>query len=152
MRWISTDIETYLQAKKYVDTAFIPLIPIAFNEDLKSFVSMGEYCVIMANEIERQLHGRTLHIPPFTYLSSEQPNNKIERLQSWVKELTEQGFTYIFLITSDSEWKQYEQKLDCELIWLPAIPLEHMETEYKGEIISDQTKQLLQIVTNKWQI
>ena len=35
MKWIPQDIETYLNAKEYVDTAVIPLFSISFGDDMK---------------------------------------------------------------------------------------------------------------------
>ncbi|PWA12356.1 DUF2487 domain-containing protein [Pueribacillus theae] len=151
MKWNSKEIDIYLTSKEYVDTAFITLIPISFNGEMKQSVAMGEFSTVLTNEIERQLHGRTLAFPPFTYLKSEEREKKLNRLKEWTSKLFEQGFQHLFLFTSDTEWKQFEHDLDAALIWLPVIPLEHMDGKYKAEILQEQTKQLLQIVTNKWQ-
>lgn len=151
MKWNSKEIDIYLTSKEYVDTALITLIPISFNGEMKQSVAMGEFSTILTNEIERQLHGRTLAFPSFTYLKSEEREKKLNRLKEWTSKLSDQGFKHLFLFTSDSEWKQFEQDLDATLIWLPVIPLEHMDGKYKTEILQEQTKQLLQIVTNKWQ-
>lgn len=151
MKWTSKEIDTYLSAKEYIDTAFITLVPVSFNEDMKQSVSMGEFSSIVTNEIERQLHGRTLTIPPFTYLKTERQEDKLQKLSYWIEELKRCGFTYIFLFTSDNEWKLVEDQLGSTLIWIPAIPLEHMDDKYRVEILQEQTKQILQIVTNRWQ-
>lgn len=151
LKWTSKEIEIYLSAKEYIDTALITLIPFSLQEDMKHAVSMGEFSTILTNEIERQLHGRTLVTPPFTYLKLERLERKVEMLTCWIEELQKSGFRYIFLFTSDNEWKLVEDKLKETLIWIPAIPLEHMDDKYKSEIVQEQTKQILQIVTNQWQ-
>lgn len=151
MRWTSKEIDVYLSAKEYIDTVFITLVPISIHSELKQTVSMGEFSSILTNEVERQLHGRTLVIPPFTYFKNESHDEKFQKLFQWIKEIKDNGFRYVFLFTSDNEWKLIEDKLDATLIWLPAIPLEHMDDKYKSEILHDQTKQILQIVTNQWQ-
>lgn len=151
MKWISKEVDVYLTSKNYIDTALVTLIPIAFGEDMKQTVSMGEFSTVLTSEIERQLHGRVFAIPPFTYFKTESQTEKLEKLEQWINELKNSGFKFIFFITSDHEWKTVEDKLDAKLIWIPAIPLEHMDDKYKSEILHEQTKQILQIVTNQWQ-
>jgi len=151
MKWVSKEIDVYLTSTNYIDTALVTLIPITFGEDMKQTVSMGEFSTVLTSEIERQLHGRIFAIPPFTYFKTESPTEKLDKLEQWINELKNSGFKFIFLITSDHEWKTVEDKLDAKLIWIPAIPLEHMDDKYKSEILHEQTKQILQIVTNQWQ-
>jgi len=151
MKWILKDIDVLLQSKDYVDTAFVPLIPVAFRDRMKHSVSMGEYTTTLLYEMERQLHGRTIVVPSFTYLMDEPMEQRLTRLEQWTRKLTDAQFNHVFFITSDGDWKQEEDKLDAVLIWLPVIPLEHMDDQYKRDIVSEQTKQLLQIVTKKWQ-
>lgn len=152
MRWLSTEVDTFLTEKEYVDTAIVNLIPISLNGEMKQVVSMGEFSTIISSEIEKQLHGRTFILPPFTYLKSEDNEDKLKRVNLWLKELVDYGFKHIFLFTSDHAWKEMEARLaNSVLVWLPALPLEHMDDQYKMEILQDQTKQILKIVTNRWQ-
>lgn len=151
MKWISKEVDVYLTSKNYIDTVLVTLIPISFGEDMKQTVSMGEFSTVLTSEIERQLHGRIFAIPPFTYFKTESQTEKFAKLEQWVNELKNSGFKFIFFITSDHEWKMVEDKLDAKLIWIPAIPIEHMDDKYKSEILHEQTKQILQIVTNQWQ-
>lgn len=151
LKWTSKEVDVYLSSKEYIDTAFITLIPFGLRENMKQIVSMGEFSTVLTHEIERQLHGRTLVIPPFTYLKTENEEKRLYKLLQWVEELQESGFKYIFLFTSDNEWKLVEDKLKGMLIWIPAIPLEHMDDKYRSEILQEQTQQVLQIVTNQWQ-
>lgn len=151
MKWQAKEMDTYLHSKEYVDTALIPLIPIAWQNNVKSTVAMGEFISIITYEVERQFHGRVIHFPAFTYVKSEEMSERVSRLKEWVKELTSGGVSHIIFLTSDGEWKISEKELEGMLIWLPTIPLEHMETSYKREVIGDQLKQLIPIMTNKWQ-
>ncbi|WP_078553289.1 YpiF family protein [Bacillus alkalicellulosilyticus] len=151
MKWQTTEMDTYLQAKEYVDTAIIPLIPISLQQQVKSTVAMGEFITIITNELERQFHGRVIEIPPFTYVKSEPINERLDRLNTWYQDLKDSGVVHVVFLTSDSEWKTVEQEVPELLLWLPTIPLEHMEQKYKVEAISDQIKQLIPIMTNKWQ-
>ena len=151
MKWEVTNMDTFLQAREYVDTVFIPLVPIAANGQMKSIVSMGEFISIMTNELERQFQGRALLIPPFTYLKSEKEETRKIRLQAWINELKEEGFQHVIFFTSDSDWKLSERELEGELVWIPTIPLEHMEFANKQQVIAEQIKQLVPILTNAWQ-
>ncbi|MGO4888100.1 YpiF family protein [Anaerobacillus sp. MEB173] len=151
MKWQAEEIDTYLQSKEYVDTAVIPLLPISWKSDVKLTVSMGEFISIITDELERQFKGRIFMFPPFTYLKDEPIRSKVERLTSWEKELTGNGFAHIVYITSDVEWKSVETDLSDTLIWLPSIPLEHMDEKYRMQTVSDQIKQLIPIITSKWQ-
>ncbi|WP_283955948.1 DUF2487 family protein [Heyndrickxia sporothermodurans] len=36
-------------------------------------------------------------------------------------------------------------------MWLPSVPLEHMDEQYKHSIMEDQVKQLINIIVQKWQ-
>lgn len=151
MKWEAKAIDTYLQAKEYVDTAIVPLVPIAFANEVKSTVAMGEFITIISSEIERQFQGRVIQFPPFTYLKSESFEKRIARLHEWNDELNRGGMKHLIMLTSDGEWKTVEEKVTGELIWLPTIPMEHVDPAYKKEIITDQVKQVIPILTSKWQ-
>jgi hypothetical protein len=151
MRWVSKDIDQYYREKEYIDTIVIPLIPVTWKSEIKSTVESGEFTVKITEELEKQLKGRIVQFPPFTYLKSENPEQKLQRLQVWKEELLQSGMEYIFYLTSDVQWKNNENLLGGSLIWLPSIPMQHMDFKYEQEIVSSQMKQILEIVTNKWQ-
>lgn len=151
MKWVTKDIDVYLQAKEYVDTAVIPLIPVALDGNLKTTVSMGEFITILSNEIERQFKGRIILFPAFTYSSSEELQETKERLNQWTNDLSEGGMKHAIFITSDSSWKQVEAELQGTLIWMPTLPLEYVEEKYKQTMLQDQMKQLISLFMNIWQ-
>lgn len=151
MRWETKDIDTYLQAKEYVDTAVIPLVPIVWGEEMKSTISMGEFISVISDQLERQFHGRIVLLPSFTYTVDELPEERIKRLDNWYDLLINGGFRHVILLTSDFRWKENEQNLQATLIWLPTIPLEHLDKEIKHDIVTEQIKQLIPILTKKWQ-
>ncbi|WP_017728015.1 YpiF family protein [Halalkalibacterium ligniniphilum] len=152
MKWLAKEIDTYFQAREYMDSALIPLVPISWGSDVKSTVAMGEFTTIISHELERQFHGRLILFPAFTYVKKEPEQVVIERLRGWINELSENDVKHLFFVTSDSFWKAYESQLnDAELIWLPSIPIEHVEADIRKKMITDQIKQLVPILTNKWQ-
>lgn len=149
MKWKTTDIDIYFQAKEYVDTALIPIFPIGWGEEVKTTVSLGEFIALFADELERQFKGRLVQFPPFTYLKDEV--EKQTRLAEWVRQLKEAGFQHVILLTSDVDWKRYEHELNGMLVWLPVLPLEHVEAQYKQEMLASQMKQIIQLITTEWQ-
>ncbi|ADU30150.1 YpiF family protein [Evansella cellulosilytica] len=151
MKWTTSHIDTYLNAKEYVDTAIIPLIPIEWRSDLKGKVSMAEFTTLIVEELERQFKGRVFQILPFTYLSEESEEERVARLKKWDQHLYSGGFKHVVYITADGEWKKVEKELPDMLIWLPSLSLENMDESYAKEIIGQQMKQLLPLITNKWQ-
>ncbi|MGA9290655.1 MAG: YpiF family protein [Anaerobacillus sp.] len=151
MKWTESDIALYEKEKEYIDTAVLPLVPISMTSSLKTIVSMGEYMTIISSELERQLKGRLLLLPAFTYLQTEEMSSRVERLNLMEQELTRGGIKHIITLTADVDWKQSENQLSSALLWMPAIPLEHMDEQYKMETVSAQVKQVLQFVTNTWQ-
>ncbi|WP_347549863.1 YpiF family protein [Pseudalkalibacillus hwajinpoensis] len=151
MKWTETDIAVYEKEREYVDTAIVPLVPISLTSNIKTIVSMGEYITIISGELERQLKGRLLLIPAVTYLQTESMDERVDRLKQVEAELFKGGMKHIITLTADIDWKQSEGQVESALLWMPAIPLEHMEGQYKMETISAQVKQVLQFVTNTWQ-
>jgi hypothetical protein len=150
VKWTVKDVAVYLQEKEYVDTAVIPLVPLALEKNVKSIVSGGEFVQMIVSELERQFKGRVFLFPPFTYFVSESMEEKMKRITDWTSELTANGMKHIFYVTSDTEWKAREADLPGALLWLPSLPLEHMDEKYKQQIVTDQTSQLMNLLVAKW--
>ncbi|MCM2531834.1 YpiF family protein [Neobacillus pocheonensis] len=150
MKWIPQEVETYLNEKEYVDTAVIPLYSVSFGDEMKQSAAMAEFITLLTFHLERQFTGRLLLIPPFTYIKNEKSDIVINELKKWEEYIEESEFKHIFYITSESEWKLHEESLTGSLIWIPSIPLEHMNESQKMSIIDSQVKQLLNLFTRKW--
>ncbi|MFJ5715740.1 YpiF family protein [Neobacillus sp. NPDC093127] len=151
MKWIPQDIDTYLNAKEYVDTAVIPIYSISFGGEMKQSAAAAEFITLLTSQLERQFTGRLLLFPPFTYLKNENSEKVLNDLQNWEENIVKGDFKHIFYLTSDIEWKAHEEKLGGALIWLPSLLLEQMTESQKVEIINSQVKQLLILFTQKWQ-
>ncbi|MGD7045427.1 YpiF family protein [Jeotgalibacillus proteolyticus] len=150
MLWNAKEIGLYLKEKAYIDTVIVPMIPLSFSDRTRQEAEQAEFITLLTSLLEKQFKGRMLLVPPFTYLSG-QGKGEAEKLQEWIKELEANEFEHVFCLTSDSEWKEYEQELGGKLIWMPSIPLEHMEEKYKRKIIDDQVNQLVKLIVQKWQ-
>lgn len=151
MKWSTKDVDLYLQAREYVDTAVIPLIPISWGDQIKKTVGLGEFTSTLAQEVERQFKGRIILFPAFTYSINEGIDQIDRRLEIWSKEIAEHGLPHLIFLTSDLDWKEREERVPGSLISIPAIPLEHVEDKYKQSIIQDQMKQMISIFMNIWQ-
>ncbi|WP_285766219.1 YpiF family protein [Peribacillus sp. SI8-4] len=149
MRWTAKELDMYSKSKEYVDTALIPLIPFSFGGEMKQTGSVNEFLSILSLEIEKQMKGRVLLMPTFHYASNE--IDKVERLKHWADVVKENDIRHIFFLTSDYEWKKAEGKLENNLIWLPAIPMENLEKEQARATIGQQVIQILDIFTYNWE-
>ena len=150
MKWIPHEVETYLKAKEYVDTAVIPLYSVAFGDEMKQSAGMSEFISLLTVHLERQFTGRILLFPPFTYLKNNQREKVINDLKEWEANIVASEFKHIFYITTESEWKMDEQNFNGSVIWLPALPLQLMDDVQKMSLIDSQVKQLLNLFTQKW--
>ncbi len=57
MKFQAEDADRFLQSKAYIDTAIIPLVGVNADQ-MKQTVSLGEFTILVAEELERQLKGR----------------------------------------------------------------------------------------------
>src|SRR5690554_1683706 len=103
-------MRTYLEAKEYVDTAIIPLLPMDWKSDPMEKVAMSESILEIVDRIEKQFIGRVFQMPPFIYIKNEGADH-VGRLIEWDKHFKENGFQHIVYITSDSDWKLVENEL-----------------------------------------
>ncbi|MBM4762114.1 YpiF family protein [Bacillus sp. B15-48] len=149
MKWVASDIEKYVKSIEYVDTAVIPLLPISFGDDIKESAAMTEFTTLLTNLLERQLQGRILLIPGFSYLREEK-NEALDQLNRWESQLLDNQFNHVFHVTSDMDWKQDEEHLRGTLLWLPSIPLQHMDERSKTSVMEDQVRQLMNLFIQKW--
>jgi hypothetical protein len=150
MKWIPQDIDTYLTAKEYIDTAIIPLYSISFGDEIKQSAANAEFITLLTNYLERQFTGRLVLIPPYIYLKIEKNDDTIRDLKKWEESILKNEFKHIFYITSESEWKSHDEVFDGQVIWLPSLPLDNMSEPQKLSIMDSQVKQLLNLFEKKW--
>ena len=149
MKWCAKDIERFLVEKQYIDTMIIPLIPISWEKGMVPIVREGEYVQILVEELERQLKGRVVLSPPFTYLKSEALEERFKRLNLWKESITSGGGKYVYFVTADVDWKAVEKDVN-RLIWLPAVPLEHMDEGPRNDFIAESIGSLIKTLTQEW--
>ncbi|PLS02136.1 YpiF family protein [Neobacillus cucumis] len=150
MKWVPQEVETYLTAKEYVDTAVIPVYSLSFGEEMKQSAAAFEFISLLTGHLERQFTGRILLFPPFTYLKSDNMDNVLSNLLNWEDNISKSEFKHVIYITSELDWRMYENRLGGSLIWLPSMPLGSMSEPQKMEVVDSQVKQLFSIFTQKW--
>ncbi|WP_070121128.1 YpiF family protein [Bacillus marinisedimentorum] len=150
MNWNPKDVDMFLQAKEYVDTAVIPLLPVSLGKRARETAVMGEFTAALAAEVEREYKGRILHMPPFTYLSSEGREELMSRLKAWEGETHAEDVSHIFYITADGMWKSMEDELAGDLIWVPSVDLGSIEGAAARQLLTGQAAQLQQLIRDTW--
>lgn len=103
MKFQAEDADRFLQSKDYIDTAIIPIVGIDANQ-IKQTVSLGEFTILVAEELERRLKGRVFLFPPHTYV--EINDRKLEDIFT-MKQSLEDHFQHVVLISSDHQWKEH---------------------------------------------
>ena len=152
MKWYSEDLIKYVQAKEYIDTLIIPLEAFHLSQEsnLEKDAFHREVLGIYTNEIEKELSGRVLLAPTYTYLKSSNLDNEVIRLNSWIEDVKTQPFTSIFVVTLDNAWKKVEKDLDCHLLWLPGMKPGNIKSEDAVKLIRSQVEQISELIRSYW--
>ncbi|KJF47844.1 MULTISPECIES: YpiF family protein [Bacillus] len=145
MKFQAEDADLFLQSKDYIDTAIIPLVGINASH-IKQTVSLGEFTMLVAEDLERQLKGRVFLFPPHTYL--EVNNRKQEDILA-LKQSLQEHFQHVVFITSDNKWKEQIEVSESAFI-LQSVPLEHLKVNLKQKVIQDSVEQILNFLLQKW--
>lgn len=145
MKFQAEDADLFLQSKDYIDTAIIPLVGINARH-IKQTVSLGEFTMLVAEDLERQLKGRVFLFPPYTYL--EVNNRKQEDILA-LKQSLQEHFQHVVFITSDNKWKEQLEVSESAFI-LQSVPLEHLKVNLKQKVIQDSVEQILNFLLQKW--
>lgn len=152
MRWIKDDVEKYVTAKEYVDTAVIPVqsFQLSQEEQLVKETFAGEVLSIYANEIEKELSGRLLLTPTYTYNKQVSIDSEVTRLNDWVKDIKTQPFEHVFLLTLDLDLKKQERKLDGNLLWVPGLKPTNLQSQEAVQMIRSQIEQISELIRSYW--
>lgn len=152
MRWIKEDVEKYVQAKEYVDTVLVPVQSFQLSEDsqLVNQTFAGEVLAIYANEIEKELSGRILLSPTYTYNKISDIKSEVVRLNEWITNIKEQPFKHIFLLTLDLDLKKHEQSLEGNLLWFPGMKPTDLQSQEAVQMIRSQIEQISELIRSYW--
>ncbi|KZM53976.1 hypothetical protein A3Q36_09225 [Geobacillus stearothermophilus] len=148
MKWTSGDVAIYEKERDYIDTALIPLLPVAIGQGARRLASGGELVGLVAAEAERQLRGRVFLLPAFVYFADEPRALLTERLADWTNRLKREGMKHLFYVTCDRAWQGGEE---ADRVWfVPDVPLESMGESYKHELVREQAAELIRFFVSCW--
>lgn len=152
MKWYKDDIQKYLTAKEYIDTAIIPLQAFHLSDDnnVEQDAFKQEVLQIYAKEIEKELSGRVLLTPTYHYLKSADLSMEMNRLKDWISDIEKQPFKEIFIFTFDTAWKKLEKELPCNLIWFPGMKTGNIRSEEANKLIRNQVEQISELIRSYW--
>lgn len=152
LKWTPEDLQKYVQAKEYIDTAIIPVLGFQMNDEkkLEKEAFQREVLSIYTNEIEKELSGRLLLTPPYNYVKSDDMTKELERLNNWIDHIKEQPFTSVFILTFDNQWKKIEKNLNAELLWFPSVQTGDIKSEESIRMIRNQVDQISELIRTFW--
>lgn len=152
MKWFKKDLEQYKDAKEFVDTIIIPLQPFHFSDskDLEKDAFNREILTIYTTELEKELSGRIMLTPTYTYLKTTLLDREVERLNEWIDNIKTEPFNYIFLLSLDMEWKKVEDNLDGNLIWLPGMKPANIQEKATIQLLHNQVEQISDLIRSYW--
>lgn len=151
MKWTRQDLKSYIQAKAYVDTVLVPLIPVSFekmDEDMIAIAFQKEVLDIMVLELEKEFKGRILALPPYIYESIDQ--DEVRRLNRFTEKMDKLPFRHIFYISFDQGWKVKEKDLDGTLIWIPVAKDGDIHAKVTQNMVKDHIQQIRDLIKNYW--
>lgn len=139
------DVKQFQTQKDFIDTAIVPLLSLDFGQEAIKSSSATEFLMTLTMFIEQQFKGRLMMLPPFSYIEETKSGLFVPLLK---QELEKAGFKHVLFLTCDHSWTSLNDQID--LIWLPAIPIESMDSSMKTKIMEEQLKQVIPILTAKW--
>lgn len=153
MKWTRQGSGQYLQAKEFIDTAVIPLVPIAAaapDEELTKTAVQHETMQVFLNELEKELAGRIMVMPVYAYIANKEIENERVRLESWTASLMEAGFKHVFLPTFDAVWRKHSKHLEGELIWLPCPTTGQMDSGQFNQAARGLAREVMDLMMASW--
>ncbi|WP_174613596.1 DUF2487 family protein [Virgibacillus ihumii] len=152
MKWKKNELEQYINAKEYVDTIIIPLLPFQLSDDsnMGKDAFQREVLETFTNELEMELTGRVIRIPAYNYLKTADKESEIARLKSWTDDIGNQPFHHVFFTTFDSAWKKVEHALPGTLLWMPGITTGDIDSKEMQSIIRSQVEQVGELIRTYW--
>ncbi|WP_396129633.1 DUF2487 family protein [Exiguobacterium mexicanum] len=143
MRFDGLDAMKSLTERQYVDTLVVPLVELAFDEDMVRKAEGNEVIQAVALETERQLSGRTMLSPTLSYLDVEAGRSLAEQVTA---QATASGFTHVLFISSDLRFKGSE----LPIIFVPPLALKGMSGEQSHTMVQNFATQVITELSSRW--
>ena len=143
MRFDGLDAMKSLTERQYVDTLVVPLVELAFDEDMVRKAEGYEVIQAVALETERQLSGRTMLSPTLSYVDVEAGRSLAEQVTA---QATASGFTHVLFISSDLRFKGSE----LPIIFVPPLALKGMSGEQSHTMVQNFATQVITDLSSRW--
>lgn len=143
MRFDGLDAMKSLSERQYVDTLVVPLVELAFDEDMVRKAEGNEVIQAVALETERQLSGRTMLSPTISYVDAEAGRALAEQV---TVQATASGFTHVLFISSDLRFKGSE----LPIIFVPPLALKGMSGEQSHTMVQNFATQVITELSSRW--
>ena len=143
MRFDGLDAMKSLSERQYVDTLVVPLVELAFDEDMVRKAEGNEVIQAVALETERQLSGRTMLSPTISYVDAEAGRALAEQV---TVQATASGFTHVLFISSDLRFKGSE----LPIIFVPPLALKGMSGEQSQTMVQNFATQVITDLSSRW--
>ncbi|WP_053219408.1 YpiF family protein [Virgibacillus senegalensis] len=152
MQWNKQDVGQYFTAEEYIDTLLVPLMPVTFTnqQEMKKSAAQLETATIFVKEMEKEFKGRIFLMPSYHYMASQDLSEEVSRLNDWTEKASERPFRHIFYFSFDPHWKKQERNLNGNLLWLPAIQSEDIQSKETQTILKNQINQLTDLIKTYW--
>src|SRR5690606_13048004 len=99
---------------------------------------------------EQKLKGRVFLLPEYYYLKNDTITEEQTRLEQYIDNIKQQPFKYIFLITFDRNWRKITKQLDVELLWIPSLSNENLQSNELQQMIQSQVKAIEELIKDSW--
>ncbi|TCI23674.1 DUF2487 family protein [Exiguobacterium sp. SL-10] len=132
-----------LTERQYVDTLVVPLVELAFDEDIVRKAEGNEVIQAVALETERQLSGRTMLSPTLSYVDVDAGRATAEAVH--MKAMAS-GFSHVLFISSDLRFKGSE----LPIIFVPPLALKGMSGEQSHTMVQNFATQVITELSSRW--
>ncbi|WP_232819668.1 DUF2487 family protein [Exiguobacterium sp. TNDT2] len=132
-----------LTERQYVDTLVVPLVELAFDEDMVRKAEGNEVIQAVALETERQLSGRTMLSPTLSYVDVDAGRATAEAV---LTKAVSSGFSHVLFISSDLRFKGSE----LPMMFVPPLALKGMSGEQSHTMVQNFATQVITELSSRW--
>ncbi|WP_199666859.1 DUF2487 family protein [Exiguobacterium sp. AM39-5BH] len=143
MRFDGIDAMKSLTERQYVDTLVVPLVELAFDEEMVRKAEGNEVIQAVALETERQLSGRTMLSPSASYVDVDAGLALAKKIR---EQATASGFSHVLFISSDLRFKDFE----LPIIFVPPLALKGMSGEQSHTMVQNFVTQVITELSSRW--
>ncbi|WP_167491797.1 DUF2487 family protein [Exiguobacterium mexicanum] len=143
MRFDGIDAMKSLTERQYVDTLVVPLVELAFDEDMVRKAEGNEVIQAVALETERQLSGRTMLSPTLSYVDVDAGRATAEAV---LTKAVSSGFSHVLFISSDLRFKGSE----LPIMFVPPLALKGMSGEQSHTMVQNFATQVITDLSSRW--